>query len=140
MMYLTFFATEGFVVFGATMDLRPGGSYHFGLRAPGGDEMWGKFVYREISPPHRLVWVHSFSDAAGNVVKHAMSQDWPLLMLATVTFVEQAAGTLLTIRFAALDASETERDVFAANHDSMQQGWTGTLDQLVRYLSGRGID
>ncbi len=29
--------------------------------------MWGKFVYREITPPERLVFVNSFSDEAGGL-------------------------------------------------------------------------
>jgi uncharacterized protein YndB with AHSA1/START domain len=33
---------KGFTVFAAKMDLRPGGIYHYGLRAPDGGTMWGK--------------------------------------------------------------------------------------------------
>lgn len=128
----------GFTVVAAKMDLRPGGSYHFGLRAPNGEMMWGKFVYREIVPPRRLVWVHSFADEAGNAIKHPMSLDWPLLMLATVSFDAHGNGTKLTLRFSALDATEAERNVFKANHDSMQQGFGGTFDQLETYLAGLG--
>ena len=32
------------------MDLRPGGQLLYSLRMPDGQEMWGKFVYREILP------------------------------------------------------------------------------------------
>ena len=126
----------GFSVVAAKMDLRPGGSYHFGLCGPDGEMMWGKFVYREIVPPQRLVWVHSFADAAGNVIKHPMSPDWPLLMLATVTFDAHPQGTQLTLRFSALDASEDERNTFSVNFESMQQGWNGTFDRLESYLAG----
>lgn len=63
-----------------------------------------------------------------------MSLDWPLLMLATVTFDVQDNGTKLTLRFSALDATEAERNTFKANHDSMQQGFGGTFDQLEAYL------
>lgn len=124
----------GSSVVAAKMDLRVGGSYHFGLRFPDGEMMWAKFVYREIVPPQRLVWVHSFADADGNAIKHPMSLDWPLLMLATVTFDVQDNGTKLTLRFSALDATEAERNTFKANHDSMQQGFGGTFDQLEAYL------
>src|SRR5215510_12390691 len=44
---------KGFKVIAATMDLRPGGIYHYGLQAPDGSTMWGKFVYREIVRPER---------------------------------------------------------------------------------------
>ena len=38
------------------LDLRPGGTYRYGLRAPDGSTMWGKFVYREIVRPERTCW------------------------------------------------------------------------------------
>ncbi len=34
-----------------TLDFRPGGTFHYSLRAPNGTELWGKFVYREIAAP-----------------------------------------------------------------------------------------
>ena len=34
----------------ATMDLRPGGRFHYCYVMPNGSEMWGIFVYREILP------------------------------------------------------------------------------------------
>jgi uncharacterized protein YndB with AHSA1/START domain len=46
----------------ATLDLRPGGVFHYGLRSPNGHDMWGKFVYREIVAPERIVFVVSFAD------------------------------------------------------------------------------
>ena len=40
---------KGFSVIASKMDLRPGGTYHYGMRAPDGTPMWGRFVYREIA-------------------------------------------------------------------------------------------
>src|SRR5262249_13815400 len=57
---------KGFQVIASKMDLRPGGTYHYGMRAPDGSTMWGKFIYREIVRPERIVAVTSFSDEAGN--------------------------------------------------------------------------
>lgn len=31
--------------------------------------------------------------------------------------------------------TDPERKTFEAGHESMQQGWTGTLDQLAEYLA-----
>ena len=36
---------KGFKVIASKMDLRPGGTYHYGMKAPDGMPMWGKFVY-----------------------------------------------------------------------------------------------
>ena len=29
--------------------------------------MWGRFVYREIVPPQRIVWVNAFADERGEL-------------------------------------------------------------------------
>jgi uncharacterized protein YndB with AHSA1/START domain len=118
------------------MDLRPGGTYHYGLEAPDGSPMWGKFVYREITPPERMVFISSFSDEAGGVTRHPMAPNWPLEMLSTFTFEELPDGkTKFTVRWAAYNASEDERKVFDASFDSMNQGWGGTMEQLAAYLA-----
>ena len=33
---------KGFTVVASKMDLRPGGTYHYGLKAPNGAPMWGE--------------------------------------------------------------------------------------------------
>jgi uncharacterized protein YndB with AHSA1/START domain len=126
---------KGFTVISSKMDLRPGGFYHYGMRGPDGSPMWGKFVYREIVRPERIVFVNSFSDEAGGVTRHPMAMDWPLRMLTTFTFEDLGGGkTKLTTTSVAFEATAAEEAVFTANHDSMTQGWTGTLDQLEAYL------
>ncbi len=120
------------------MDLRPGGTCLFQLVMPDGGEMWGKFVYREVVPNKRLIWVHSFADAEGNTVKHPMSDTWPLEILSTVTFEPDAGGTLVTVDMRPIDPTEQERNTFEANMDSMRQGWGGSLQVLHDYLAKLG--
>jgi len=127
---------KGVKVIASKMDLRPGGIYHYGMQTPDGHEMWGKFVYREIDPPHRIVLVSSFSDKDGNLTRHTLSPTWPLEMLSIFTFDEEQGGkTKLTIRWSPLNASEEEIRTFTSGMQGMQQGWTGTLDQLSSYLA-----
>lgn len=52
-----------------------------------------------------------------------------------MTFVEHDGKTRLTVEWRPFEATETERAAFGAGHGSMQQGWTGTLDQLAEYLA-----
>ena len=119
------------------LDLRPGGSMHYCLRSPEGHEMWGRFVYREVTAPLRLVFVDSFSNAEGGIVRHPMSPTWPLELLSTITFEDAGLGkTKLTVRWGVLPAATLEeRKTFNEGHGSMTQGWTGTLDQLTAYLA-----
>lgn len=127
---------KGFTVIAAKMDLRPGGSYHYGMKAPDGTAMWGKFVYREVVAPERMVFINSFSDEAGGITRHPMAPTWPMEMLSTFTFEEAPAGkTKLTIRWSPHNATEEERKTFDAGHDSMRQGWGGTLEMLTAYLA-----
>lgn len=129
---------KGFKVIASDMDLRVGGTYHYGMTAPDGSAMWGLFTYREIVPGERLVLVDCFSDESRDVTRHPMAPTWPLYMLSTFTF-EDAPGakTKFTVRWQALDATPEERAVFNSDQSrvSMTNGWTGTVDQLEAYLA-----
>lgn len=126
---------KGFTVVSGKMDLRPGGIYHYCIRSPDGHDIWGKFVYREIVKPERIVFVNSFSDEKGNIARHPMSPTWPLEMLSTITFTERTGRTTVTVRWAPLHPTEEECQTFEAGFESMQKGWTGTMDQLAEYLA-----
>jgi uncharacterized protein YndB with AHSA1/START domain len=127
---------KGFSVIASTMDLRPGGGYLYGLKSPDGAAMWGKMIYREIVAPERIVLINSFSDEAGGTTRHPMAPTWPLELLSTFTFEEQPGGkTKVTVRWVPHNATDEERKTFDTSHASMNQGWTGTLDQLAGYLA-----
>jgi uncharacterized protein YndB with AHSA1/START domain len=119
------------------VDLRPGGTFLYGMTAPDGSDLWGRFVYREIAAPEKLVFVVSFSDPAGGLTRNPWSPEWPLHVLSTVEFVEQAGGkTKVTVTWLPHEASEAERRAFDEGRDSMKQGWGGTLDKLIDHLKG----
>ncbi|HZS63650.1 MAG TPA: SRPBCC domain-containing protein [Xanthobacteraceae bacterium] len=127
---------KGFTVTASAMDLRVGGTYHYGLKAPDGTPMWGLFTYREIVPQERLVFMNSFSDEKRGVTRHPMAPTWPLYMLSTFTFEDAPGGkTRFTVSWMPYNASEAERQAFEAGRPSMTQGWTGTMDQLEAYLA-----
>ena len=117
------------------MDLRPGGTYHYSMVTPDGKEMWGRQVYREIVAPERIVLVNSFSDAKGGLTRHPLAPTWPLQMLSTFLFTGQDGRTTFTVKWSPLDPTVEERATFDAGHQSMQQGWRGTMDQLEAYLA-----
>ena len=126
---------RGYKVHTCKVDLRRGGDFHYGMTAPDGSDIWGKFSYREIAAPKKLVFIVSFSDPKGGVTRHPMSPGWPLYIMSTVEFEEQGKGkTRVTVTWLPHEASESERKVFADGQDSMKQGWGGTLDQFADYL------
>ena len=59
---------NGFTMPYCKIDLRPGGIMHFCMRAPDGQDIWCRGVYREVAEPERIVSTDSFSDKDGNVV------------------------------------------------------------------------
>ena len=131
---MQWFGPKGSTMFHAKNDLRPGGVFLYALRMPDGLEIWGKWVYREIVPPERLVLVSSFSDAEGNVTRHPMAPTWPRETLSRTTLTEHGGKTTVTIEWRPLNATEEERTTFEAGKPSMTQGWGGTLEQLDDYL------
>ena len=127
---------RGFEILSTKVDLCVGGIFHYHLRSPEGLEIWGKFVYREISPPEKLVYINSFSDPAGGTTRAPFFDGkWPLQILSTVTLAEEGKKTKVSIRWVPYSATEIERKTFEEAADSMQQGWTGTLDNLTEYLA-----
>ncbi len=127
---------KGFKVLASNMDLRPGGIYLYGLQAPDGSAMWGRFVYREIEAPERIVLVNSFSDEKGGVMRHPLSASWPLEMLSTFTFEDVGDDrTRLTISWLPINETDEERATFDKGRPSMTGGWSGTLQQLEAYLA-----
>lgn len=126
---------KGFTMHHCSIDLRPGGLFHYGLRSGGGQEMWGKFTFREVVAPERLVYVLSFSDPQGGSTRHPMAPTWPLQMLSVVTFAERDGVTTVTLRCRPHEASGEEQATFEAGRDGMHAGFGGTFDQLEAYLA-----
>ena len=126
---------RGYTVTASKMDLRPDGSYLYGLRSHDGVNMWGKLAYREIDEPARLVFTTAFTDKAGNITRHPMNPNWPLQLLTTITFDQYGRGTMLSVCWSLLaTATIEERRAFNSAHADMCNGWSGTLDQLAAYL------
>ncbi len=118
------------------LDFRPGGYFHYCMKAPDGREMWGRFDYVEIDEMDRIVFTNAFSDAAGAVARAPFSPDWPLEVMNVVTFsADNENTTTVTLRAWPHNATDAEQQAFSAMRPSLQQGFAGTFDQLADYLS-----
>lgn len=126
---------KGVSIVSPSMDFRPGGIFHYGMSAPDGSVVWGRQVYREIVRQERIVLVNSFSDAQGGLGRHPMAPSWPLEMLSTFTFSEAGSKTTFEVTWLPLNPTAEERQTFDAGHESMRQGWSGTLEQLAAYVA-----
>ena len=126
---------KGFTTHVHKLELRPGGVFFYSQKMPDGRQMYGKWVYREIEAPNRMVIVSSFADENENPARSPFSPTWPLEMLGTSTFTENQGRTTLTVRTVPINATESERKTFFDGESSMEQGFASTFDRLDEYLA-----
>ncbi|WP_242527330.1 SRPBCC domain-containing protein [Ktedonosporobacter rubrisoli] len=107
-----------------TIDLRPGGIWHYSVRGPSGQEHWARSVYREIVPPEKLVYTSTFADEHANPLEGVPEH------LTTITFAEEAGKTKVTacFQFSSAEALAVALDM------GMQQGMNVTWDYLIEYI------
>jgi len=109
---------EGWTMPVCEIDLRPGGAWHFVWRRADGTEMEMRGVYREVTPPERLVSTESWGG------------DWPETLI-TLTLSEEGGRT--TITQSILYPSREARD--AALKTGMTDGVSMSFDRLAGYLA-----
>ena len=124
----------GFKLTVLKINLRPGGTFHYSMQSKG-FTMWGRFVYREIVVPEKIVYISSFSDENGGITRAPMLSTFPLEILNVVEFTEKDGKTLLTLKGTPINATEEDTKVFIDYFASMNKGFNGTFDQLEEYLT-----
>ena len=127
----------GFDVAKCDIDLNYGGTNHYCLKTPEGMEMWGKSVYKEITPHDKLVFVNSFSDENAAIVRNPFNPNWPLETITKLEFEEKDGQTELRFTSNPIHATDSEWEMFQAAEQSMLMGWNGTLGRLKAYLENK---
>jgi len=107
-----------------TIDLRPGGIWHYCMRSPEGQDQWARSVYREIVPPEKLVYTSTFADEHANPIEGIPEH------LTTVIFTEKAGKTRVTARVQFTSAAALK----VAVDMGILQGMSITWDYLVGYV------
>lgn len=125
---------KGYTLNVKKLELRPGGVFHYNQQSPDGQVMWGKYEYREVVAPDRLVFTNAFSNEAGETIRPPFIETWPLLIKNTLTFAEQNGITTLVLIGVPYEATAAEHAAFKAVHDGVKQGLAGTLAQLKQFL------
>jgi uncharacterized protein YndB with AHSA1/START domain len=112
-----FAVAEGFTTPVAEVDLRVGGRYRLGMKAPGDNPLLiVGGVYREIVPLERLVFTWQWESADPN----------ELQTVVTVEFYEAAGVTEIVLK----------HELFSGlpQRDKHGEGWAGCLANLQRLL------
>jgi uncharacterized protein YndB with AHSA1/START domain len=133
----TWWGPKGCTIRVANLEFRPGGFFHYAMQFPNAPETWGRFLYREIVPKERIVWLNSFSNAGCGITRAPFDQAIPLEILNDVTFTAAGDKTVITLHARPHGAAENEAKVFEGMMPSLEQGYGGTLDQLASALSKR---
>lgn len=116
-----------------SLDFKAGGKFHY--RMNGAMVYYGVFRYQQIESPDKIVWINSFANEAGEVIKAPFpGLDFPLEVLNTLTLQEENGHTTLTLVSEPWNATDSEKSAFNLIHENMQQGFGGTLNQLEAYL------
>ena len=111
-----------------SIDFRVGGSFHFCMRSPQGNDYWNKGTYFEIIAPQKIVSVMYFSDRDGNRLEptaYGLGADFPAEMRDVITFEQHGRGSTKLVlhrghslaiakRFGELDGWNQSLDRFAA--------------------------
>ncbi|MEM9621536.1 MAG: SRPBCC domain-containing protein [Pseudomonadota bacterium] len=103
-------------------DLMPEGEWRNEMRMDAGSD-FQKIIFKEISKPERLVWLHCSADADWNVAANPMMPDWPRILLTTVDFTESGEQTNVRLTQTPFNATEAEIACFAKMKDGMRGGW-----------------
>jgi uncharacterized protein YndB with AHSA1/START domain len=103
----------GFSLPQASVDLRVGGRYRFGMQPPQGDLMFLVGTFREIKRPERLVYTWAWEGA-------------PVETVVTIDFREAEGDTEVVIT----------QEPFRSDEERQQHvfGWEGGLDRLTEIL------
>ena len=100
----------------AEVDLRVGGRYRIQMRSPKGNLHTVAGVYREVTPPEKLVFTWSWQEGGMDVGE----------TLVTVEFRDRGNSTELILTHERFPTAETR--------DEHRKGWTGCLDRLPQAL------
>lgn len=112
-----FAVSDDFTTPVAEVDLKVGGRYRFGMKAPGDNPLLiVGGVYREIIYSERLVFTWRWESGDSNEPE----------TLVTVEFLERDGFTIVTLK----------HELFSdpAQRDKHGEGWAGCFDNLVRLI------
>lgn len=115
------------------LDVRAGGVWLNEMKFGKGGQR-ERMDYIEVTPPEKLVWHHSMTDADWNVAGNPMMADWPKVLLTVVTMEEAGDKTKLTLTWTPHEASEAECACFAGAMAGLDKGWGSGMDLLAEIL------
>jgi uncharacterized protein YndB with AHSA1/START domain len=109
------------------MDFREGGSWHYAMVGPEGEEHWALANYTSIQPQKKFTGLDAFADANGNVNKTMPQSKWD------VTFTGKGDKTLVEFLISFDDLSQLEETLKMGFKEGLASAMEG-LDELLPTL------
>ena len=116
------------------MEFRPGGFFHYEMKFTNTPPWFGRFNYRDIAERERIVWLNSFANERGGIVRAPFAPEFPMEVLNTAHFTDQDGKTLVALTSTPFGALANEVAAFDSIYDGMNKGYNATLDQLEELL------
>ncbi len=116
------------------LNVEPGGLWLNEMKW-GDNSHYQRVEYTEVSPPSRLVWLHSNCDADWNIASNPMMADWPRVLLTTVTFEDAGGSTKLRLTWEPHEATKAEIACFAGAIAGLDKGWGKGMEMLAELLA-----
>lgn len=107
----------GFTAPSVELDARVGGAFRIAMLPPDGAVFHLRGEYRELDPPHRLVYTFEWEEPTPDDRE----------TIVTARFRQAGSGTLIVLDQSAFATRE--------RFDLHKAGWTETLDRLQAWLS-----
>lgn len=110
-----------------TMDFREGGSWHYAMVGPEGEEHWALANYQKIEPRKSFIGLDAFADAEGNVNKQMPQSKWE------ISFTDKGQITLVQILISYEDLAQLETTIQMGFKEGLSMAMEG-LDELLPSL------
>lgn len=118
------------------VDLKIDGIFHYCMLTYDKKKVWGKFLYKEITKPNKLVFLVSFSNKDENVTRHPFVDEWPLEIINTLVLEElEDKTTLLTLSCEPYKATAEEIKKFEERRSNFDEDSKLMLDCLQSYIN-----
>ena len=110
-----------------TMDFTEGGSWHYAMVGPNGEEHWAVVNYKTIENQKKFLGVDAFTDADGNVNKDLPQAQWE------INFTPKGSVTLVESLITYDDPAQLETILNMGMKEGLTIAMEG-LDQLLPSL------
>lgn len=111
-----------YTIANCTVDLRPGGLWHYAMKSPEGDLHWARGLYQEVDRPDRVTFLDGFSNEKGEATSPEVLFD--------IRFEGDGTPTTKVTVFATFPSDEYRTELV---NMGMLEGIAMTTEQLANY-------